>query len=224
VAQRQRKQRRRTQSLQNINQKLTGPAQTLGTALEGLLSSALSFGQAAAKSLAFNITGPNTVGTQTLISPDGRGGSMTTVQSQLVGNATNALLTDQSFVSDIKRAKTLGLSSELLGQFVQQGPSSLPVLEALINSGSGAIAQLNATNSAIDALGNQYGVQTASDKYAPEIHADLQQVIGLLKTNPSATGQHVGAVINKTASGGARTATARPSLGIASSTGGRRNF
>ena len=132
------------------------------------------------------------MGSYTTITPGANGLPVTTLQSQLVGNAFNTLLTDQSFVADIRKATALGLTPSLLGQFVQAGPPSLPVLDALVNSGAGAIAQLNSTNSAIDALGNQYGYQSAADKYAPQIHADLQQVIGLLKVAPSAIGQHAG--------------------------------
>ena len=210
-----------TVAFSDLNQKLTGPAQSLATVLESSFGSMLSFAQAAAKSLGFSVTAAPTVGTQTLITGDGRGGLTSTVQSQLVGSSFNALVTDQRFVADIAKAKALGLSAGLLGQFVQAGPSSLATLDALVNSGAGAVAELNQNNAAIDALGNQYGVQTASDKYLPDIHADLQQLIALQKQAPAAHGQATAAALDHTAGAAKLAANNTPQLG-AYSRGGRR--
>lgn len=221
-----------TQAFQNINLQLTGPAQTLGTQLQSIFTNALQLGQQAAQSLAFSVTANPTVGTYTSVYMDAQGRSTTTQQSQLVGSAFNALLTDQKFVADIAKARALGLAPSLLQQFVSAGPSSFSVLDALVNGGSAQISQLNATNAQITALGNTYGLSIAGDSVAQQELSVLTQIRDLLNKAPAAhaaavapaTGRAVAIAIKKPVAAGARTAVLRPSLGAASSTVNGRRF
>lgn len=204
-----------TQAFTNINLKLTGPAQTLGTALESVFTSALAFGQAAAKSLAFSVNGANTVGTVTNVHIDPRTGVRTdSVQSQLVGNAFNTLLTDQKFVTDLQKAAAMGLAPSLRAQFINNGPNSLPILDALVNSGSGAVSQLNSENAAITALGNSYGLQVAGDQYGPQEVTILGQIRDLLAVAPAHTGTHTATALNHTANVAKLKANTTPSKGV----------
>jgi len=203
-----------TQAFTNINQKLTGQAQTLGTALESIFSSALAFGQQAAASLAYNVTGAPTVGTYTSIYMDAQGRSTTTQQSQTVGSAMNTLFTDQKFVADIKKAGQMGLSPAFVQQFIAAGPSSLSVLDALVNSAPGTIGQLNAVNSQITALGGTYGYQAAMDKYGTQETSLLAQIRDLLAAAPAATGAHVGTAISTAAKTPQLRAATTPSKGV----------
>lgn len=188
-----------TQAFQNINLKLTGPAQTLGTQLQTIFTNALQLGQQAAQSLAFSVTAAPTVGSYTSIYRDAQGHTSTTVQSPLVGSALNTLLTDQKFVTDLQKAAQLGLAPTLRAQFVNAGPSSLATLDAIVNSGPSAVAQLDQTNASITALGNSFGLQVAGDQYGPQVVATLEQILATLKGAPAAHGAATAAALDKTA-------------------------
>ncbi|HEY5201659.1 MAG TPA: hypothetical protein VIJ31_12215, partial [Acidothermaceae bacterium] len=187
-----------TQAFTNINQKLTGPAQTLGTALQTIFTNALALGQQAAQSLAFSVTSAPTVGSYTSVYMDAQGRSTTTTQSPLVGSAFNALITDQKFVADLQKAAAMGLAPSLRAQFVAAGPSSFPTLDALVNSGQGAVSTLNSENAAITALGNSYGLQVAQQQFGPQTLTTLQQIRDQQAQLPAAIGTSVAAALNHT--------------------------
>jgi len=203
-----------TEAFTNINAKLTGPAQTLGTALQTIFTNALALGQQAAQSLAFSVTAAPTVGSYTSVYMDAQGRSTTTTQSPLVGSAFNALITDQKFVADLQKAAAMGLAPSLRAQFVAAGPSSFPTLDALVNSGAGAVSTLDSENAAITALGNSYGLQVATQQYGQQTVATLQQIRDQQAQLPAAIGTSVAAALNHTAGTAKVAANNTPQKGV----------
>jgi hypothetical protein len=198
-----------TQAFSNLNQKLTGPAQTIGTALEQVFNAALAAGQKARNSLLGDVTGPSTMGsiTNVTMGPDGK--LVSNVQSPLLGNFANTLNTDQRFVTDISKAKKLGLNNDLLQQFVNAGPSSLSNLDSLVSGGAGDVGQLNKIDNQILGLGNAYGAQQAADQRNQMIEL-LGQLLAATKTSPAQMAQF----LNGTAKAGQQLAAATPGLGM----------
>jgi hypothetical protein len=204
-----------TATFQNLNQKLTGTAQTLGNSLESAFNTALQYGQQVSKSLTPNlISGLPQMGTMTNVTmgPDGK--LTSTVQSPILGGLRATLGNDQQFVTDIAKAKKLGLSSTILGQFVQAGPSSLSQLDQLVNGSPDDIASINSTFGQITSLGNQYGLQQAANQYLQGIQSTLTQLLAALVNQPPAVGKAVTAALNGVAKSGQQLAAATPSLGV----------
>lgn len=201
---------------QTIQKNLGVAAQGIASNLQTVFTAAQQYGQQAASSLMASVTGANTVGTQssTSVGPDGR--PVLTQQSQLVGNFTNVLLTDQRWVADIKKARAMGLAPALLQQFISAGPSSIDVLDALVNGGSAGISQLNDVNAQIGSLANTYGIGVAADRYGPQMVDLLQQLIAAVKAQPGAVGQALGTVLNGTGATAQRKQFTTLSLGAAS--------
>ena len=80
----------------------------------------------------------------------------------------SVLGTDQKWVADINKARALGLAPAFIAQFVQQGPSSLATLDALVNGSPGDIGQINSLGAQISGVATNYGQQTAAANYGAQ--------------------------------------------------------
>jgi hypothetical protein len=202
--------------MQQLNKDIGEKAQPIADQFRSIFDTALQYGQQASASLIPNvISGLPQMGTVTNVTVGKDGKLVSSVQSPILGGLRSTLATDQQFVTDIGKAKKLGLSSTILGQFVQAGPSSLSQLDQLVNGSPDDIASINSTFGQITSLGNQYGLQQAMAESLSAISGKLDGLIkALITVVPSEIGRNVGDVINGAAKKGQQSAHATPSLGI----------
>lgn len=210
-----------TQAFGNLNQKLTGQAQTLGTALESAFNSTLAYGQAAAASMKSNLLNSPTLGSQTSIFMDAQGHSTTS----FIASGPNAqfglqqtLAADKHFAGDISKLRQLGLSGDLVDQLVQGGPQqSVGIADSILGDPS-QIKQLNSLNSQINSTANTYGIQQAQAQSLAQVVTLFQQLIALERTAPGVIVAGINAGLSSVVGGGGKTAQLKaattPSKGV----------
>lgn len=210
-----------TQAFGNLNQKLTGQAQTLGTALESAFSSTLAYGQAAAASMKSNLLNSPSLGSQTSIFMDANGHSTTSFQAagpNALYGLQQTLATDKHFAGDISKLRQLGLANDLVDQLVQGGPGQSTGIADSILGDPSQIKQLNSVNSQINSTANTYGIQQAQAQSLAQVVTLFQQLIALERTAPGVIVAGINAGLASTMGGGAKTAQLKasttPSKGV----------
>jgi hypothetical protein len=211
-----------TVAFSDLNQKLTGPAQSLATALQAAFGSMLTFGTTAANSLRANLSSLPGMGSVTNVTVDPKTGQLTSsVQSPLLGQLSLYSAQTSKFASEIAGLHKLGINQDLIEQFVGAGLSSEPQVASLLNSSKADVAQINSLDNQINSTASAYGTQEAIARGIQQTNSLLQQILAMESKTPAATGQHVAAALNGGAARAQVRAATTPSLGVYS-TGGRR--
>jgi hypothetical protein len=94
------------------------------------------------------------------------------IQSSLKTQVANT----QKYLGLINKAKSLGLDSRLVAQFLSEGSQGEANLEAIVNAGKGFIAGINKDYSTLVNTSNQLGGMAANDKYNATIARDNAKI------------------------------------------------
>jgi TP901 family phage tail tape measure protein len=111
--------------------------------------------------------------------------------SDLISGEQAQLQQIKAFNSAIGQDKKMGLNTTELGQIIQSGASTgLPIAQAIASGGKGAVAQLNALQSQMNAAAKQLGVTSANSMYesgsqigaglAAGMKGELSSVVGAI--------------------------------------------
>jgi hypothetical protein len=87
-----------------------------------------------------------------------------------------------SMLSALKKLKAMGLSNELLSQLAQEGPGALEQAVAIMQSGKGGVAALNAQYGQLAAISKQAGAFIGDTLYAASIKAETKATDKLQKS------------------------------------------
>ncbi len=197
-----------------LTSNLKGAAQSIAQSLSTMFTAAMQAGQTAAASLLGNITALPAQGSITNVTVGADGRIVSTPQSTAIGGLQSVLGTDQRWVGDINKARTLGLSPAFIAQFVQAGPAALATLDALVNGSPGDIAQINSLGAQISGISTGYGQQVAAAQSLGALEQWQAQLLAAVRAQGASSGKAHAAALNNTAAAAHRTAAITPPKGL----------
>lgn len=128
------------------------------------LQSALSNRSQMASSVSSAASGIFDIGSAT-----GSAGSILAQEKQSLNKIT-------AWENGIRKLSKMGLSNAMLSTFATEGPSSLPVIQALLAASPSVFKQIVQTQSKINSTANAAGTLFAGQYYASQVNADQKSV------------------------------------------------